>query len=115
MLLPATSKWTWNLAGSYEAHGVQLRLSAQYAATSLFSIGGPTGGNPVQYAPNDYQDARLTLDFTSSLVLRKGVKLYFNVKNLTNAPLRYYETTPTRPIQREYYEQTYEGGVKFAF
>ena len=28
--LPATSKWTWNAAAYYEAHGIQLRLSAQY-------------------------------------------------------------------------------------
>ena len=114
-LLPATSKYTWNVAGFYEAHGVELRLSAQYAGTSLFSIGGATGGNPVQYAPNDYQDKRLTLDLTSTLMIRKGVRLYFNVKNLTNQPLRYYETTSNRPTQREYYQATYEGGVKFNF
>ena len=111
--LPATSKYTWNLAGFYEAHGVEVRLSAQYAGSSLFSIGGPIGGSPVQYAPNDYQDHRLTLDLTSTLQIRKGVRLYFNVKNLTNQPLRYYETTANRPTQREFYESTYEGGVKF--
>lgn len=113
--LPATSKYTWNVAGFYEAHGVEVRLSAQYAGSSLFSIGGPTGGNPVAYAPNDYQDKRLTVDLASTLTIRKGVRLYFNVKNLTNQSLRYYESTPNRPIQREYYQSTYEGGVKFNF
>lgn len=116
-LLPATSKYTWNLAGFYEAHGLELRLSAQYAGASLFSIGGATGviGGVTQYGPNDYQDSRLTLDFTSALQLRKGVRLYFNVKNLTNRPLRYYESTPNRPIEREYYQSTFEGGLKFKF
>jgi hypothetical protein len=38
--------------------------------------------------------------------------VYFNAKNLTNAPLRFYEGSPNRPIQREYYDVTLEGGAK---
>lgn len=107
-ILPATSKWTWNAAAYYEAHGLQLRLSAQYVGANLFGIGdGP--------ATDVYQDARTTLDFTSSLEVRKGIKLYFNVKNLTNERYRIYEADTTRPIQREFYDQTFEGGVKFKF
>lgn len=106
--LPATSKYTWNAALYYEAHGVQLRLAAQYVGKNLFGIGdGPE--------TDVYQNARTTLDFTSSLEITHQVKLYLNVKNLTNEPLRIYEASSNRPIQREFYDVTYEGGVKFKF
>jgi TonB-dependent receptor len=107
-LLPATSKWTWNAAVYYEAHGVQLRLSAQYTGSNLFAIGDDA-------SLDVYQNARTTLDFTSSVDITKRIRLYFNVKNLTNEPLRIYEATSNRPIQREFYDETYEGGIKFKF
>ncbi|MBP2275927.1 TonB-dependent receptor [Sphingomonas sp. PL20] len=104
--LPATSKWTWNAAAYYEAHGVQVRLAAQYVGSNLFGIGDTAAGDV-------FQSPRTTLDLTSSLEILKGIRLYFNVKNLTNAPLRIYERDSSRPIQREFYDETYEGGVKF--
>ncbi len=41
--------------------------------------------------------------------------MYFNGKNLTNSPLRFYEGRNDRPIQREYYEYTLEAGVSVSF
>lgn len=38
--------------------------------------------------------------------------VYFNVRNLTNAPLRIYLGFPDWPIQREFYDQTYETGIR---
>lgn len=107
-LLPATSKWTWNAAAYYEKHGVQVRLAAQYVGSNLFGI----GDDP---STDVYQDARTTLDFTSSINVMHGVRLYFNVKNLTNERYRIFEASTSRPIQREFYDQTFEGGVKFKF
>jgi TonB-dependent receptor len=106
--LPATSEWTWNAAVYYEAHGVQLRLSAQYVGSNLFGIGDTP-------ALDVFQSPRTTLDFTSSIDLTRNVRLYFNAKNLTNEPLRIYEGAPNRPIQREFYDATFEGGIKFKF
>jgi TonB-dependent receptor len=107
-LLPGTSKVTWNLSGFYEAHGIQLRLSSQYVSHSLFGLGGDK-------ALDTIQDDRLTLDFTSSYQITHNWSVYFNAKNLLNTPLRYYEGSPDRPIQREFYDVTYEGGVKARF
>ena len=76
--------------------------------SNLFGIGdGPE--------TDVYQKARTTLDFTSSLDITKQIRVYFNVKNLTNEPLLIYEASSNRPIQREFYDETYEGGVKFKF
>ena len=104
-LLPGTSRLTWNAGGFYEAHGLQLRLAAEYVSKELFSLGGSK-------AEDTIQDNRLTLDFTSSYELRPGWQVYFNVKNLTNAPLRFYVYQPSFPIQREFYDQTFEAGIR---
>jgi hypothetical protein len=43
------------------------------------------------------------------------MSLYFNAKNLTNTPLTYSEATVGRPIQREFYRQTYQLGFEASF
>ncbi len=107
-LLPGTSRTTWNLAGFYEDHGVELRLAAQYVSPSLFGLGGDK-------ALDTIQDKRLTLDFTSSYQFDPRLTVYFNAKNLLNTPLRYNEGRSNRPIQREFYDVTYEAGVRAKF
>jgi len=106
-LLPGTSKWTWNMGAFYEAHNVQLRLSAQRVSAAIFGIGGP--GTDV------FQDARTTLDLTSSYAVTPQMSVYFNARNLLNTPLRYYEGSSNRPIQREFYLASYEAGFRFKF
>jgi TonB-dependent receptor len=107
-LLPGTSKVTANVAGFYEAHGVMARLSAQYVSRELFSLGG-------SQLTDTTQDDRLTLDLATSYKVNSNFTLYFDAKNLTNAPLRFYIGNPSFPIQREFYDVTYEAGVKFHF
>ena len=106
--LPGTSATTWNLAGFYEAHGLEARIAAEYVSHSLFGLGGDKSLDTLQ-------DDRLTLDFTSSYKFSDHWSAYFNVKNITNDPLRYYEGSSNRPIQREFYDQTYEAGIKAHF
>ncbi|MDB5450914.1 MAG: TonB-dependent receptor [Phenylobacterium sp.] len=107
-LLPGTSRATGNLAGFYEAHGLELRLAGEYVSKELFSLGGSK-------ATDTIQDDRLTLDFTSSYRLTSSWTVYFNAKNLTNAPLRFYLANVNYPIQREYYDETFEAGVRARF
>ncbi len=104
-LLPATSRFTYNVAAFYEAHGLDLRLSGEYVSHSLFGIGDSAQSDVLQ-------DSRFTLDFTSSYQVSPNWAVYFSAKNLTNQPLRYYEGAPNRPIQREFYDVTLEAGVK---
>jgi TonB-dependent receptor len=107
-LLPGTSQVTWNLAGFYEAYGLDLRLAAEYVSHSLFGLGGDKTLDTIQ-------DDRLTLDFTSAYQVDKHWQVYFNAKNLLNTPLRYYEGESNRPIQREFYDVTFEAGVRAHF
>jgi TonB-dependent receptor len=107
-LLPGTSPVTWNVAGFYEAYGLDLRLAAEYVSHSLFGLGGDKSLDVLQ-------DDRLTLDFTSAYHINRTWTVYFNAKNLLNTPLRYYEGEPDRPIQREIYDATFEAGVRAHF
>ena len=55
------------------------------------------------------------MDLTTSYQVTHNFNVYFNVKNLLNTPLRYYEGSPDRPIQREFYDATFEAGVRAHF
>ncbi|WP_174300486.1 TonB-dependent receptor [Caulobacter sp. S45] len=107
-LLPGTSQTTWNLAAFYEAYGAQVRLAAEQVSHSLFGLGGDKSLDVIQ-------DGRTTLDLTSSYQFTPNYGAYFEAKNLLNTPLRYYEGSSDRPIQREFYDVTIEGGVRVKF
>jgi TonB-dependent receptor len=107
-MLPGTSRLTWNIAPFYEAHGLQIRVAGEYVSKELFKLGGTKILDTIQ-------DDRLSVDFTSSYEFHPNWQIYFNVKNLTNAPLRFYVDNPSLPIQREYYLQTYEFGLRARF
>ena len=107
-LLPGTSTITANASLSYVGHGAEVQLSAEEVGKSLFTVGAdPT--------TDITQAARLTLDLTSTFAVRSNIKMYFNAKNLLNTPLTYYEGTPDRIIQREFYDVTLELGLKARF
>ncbi len=103
--LPGTSPMTFNAAVFYEAYGLSLRLASQYVGHSLYQVGGSR-------ATDQFEDSRFTLDFTSSYDFDEDLSVYFNVKDITNAPLRIYMGAPNWVIQREFYDQTYESGVR---
>jgi TonB-dependent receptor len=105
---PGTSMWTGNGALSYEKGPVQVRLATEYVGKTLFTIGGSR-------ATDVFQDARLTLDLTSSYQVNHNFEVYFEARNLLNTPLRFYEGTENRPIQREFYDITLEAGIKIRF
>jgi TonB-dependent receptor len=107
-LLPGTAKTTANTAGFYEAHGAELRLSMQYVGRQLFTLGGSKASDTIE-------DERTTLDFAASYRFNPMLQVYFNARNLTNAPLRFFIGDPSFPIQREFYDVTYEAGVKVHF
>jgi TonB-dependent receptor len=106
--LPGMFPWTWNAAASYEKYGLKLRVAGQYESSTLFTVGSST-------TTDVYQNERFTLDASSSYNLNRHAEIYLNLKNLTNAPLRFYEGQANRPIQREFYDMTIEAGLKLKF
>lgn len=106
--LPGTSQLTWNLAGFYEAHGLQIRISAQNTSAVIFNIGDRAG-------LDTFQDDKTQVDYTMSYVVNRRATVYFNARNLTDGALRFYEGFQNRPTQREFYGQSYEAGLRFHF
>jgi len=106
--VPGDSKLTYNVSLSYEAHKAQVRLSLLHVDATIFQIGSDPGLDV-------FEDQRTTLDLTSSYQLLSSMTVYFNAKNLLNTPLRYYEGSSNRQIQREYYQISYEAGVRLKF
>ena len=107
-VLPSTSKNTWNATVFYEKYGVGLRLAAYSASQDLFAIGGDRTGDV-------FNAKRTSMDFGSSYAVTGNWAVYFNAKNLLNTPHAFYQGTPDRPIQREFYGQTYQLGLRFDY
>jgi TonB-dependent receptor len=106
--LPSASKNTWNAAVFYEQYGLGLRVVGYSTSADLYGIGTD--------ASSDIWNAKRTsMDFGSTYTIQQHWTAYFNIKNLLNTPHMFYEGTPDRPIQREFYRQTYLMGVRFDY
>ena len=105
-LLPSTSKNTANLAFTYELAGLNVDLGAYYISKNIFGV----GSSP---ANDIWSQPRFSLDLGTSYALNDSVSLFFNVKNLTDTRLKFTEGAgASRPIQREFYGQTFTAGVR---
>jgi TonB-dependent receptor len=104
--LPSTAKHTANAELTYNYGPFEFKLAGYYTSRVLFSpnLSVPSG------AQDAYQDERKSLDLGSQYQINKWAMFYFNVKNLTDDPMRYSEGREDRPIQREFYGVTYQAG-----
>jgi len=106
--LPGQSRHVGNLALSYEKGRLSSRLALNFHGRYVDAVG--------ETAQTDvYSDDHSQLDFTATLRVRKGLRFYVDLVNLTNEPLRYYEGRPDRPIQEEYYKWWGTCGLKWGF
>ncbi|MDQ6646001.1 MAG: TonB-dependent receptor [Pseudomonadota bacterium] len=107
-LLPSTSKNTGNLAFTYDLHGLHLDLGAYYISKNIFGV----GNSP---ATDVWSQPRFSLDLGSTYAIDSHISVFFNIKNLTDTRLKFTEGPgANRPIQREFYGQTYTAGVRVA-
>lgn len=107
-LLPSTSKNTWNASLFYKRAGLSLNLAAYSVSSDLFAIG-------TDRSSDVFNASRTSMDFSASYDFPENWSIYFAVKNLLNTPHAFYQGTPDRPIQREFYDVTYLAGVRFHF
>ena len=107
-MLPSTSPHTWNAAIFYEKGPVGLRLAAYSASADLFTVGGDKTSDV-------YNATRTSMDFGANYAFRPHWLAYFNAKNLLDTPHAFYMGTKDRPIQREFYGQTYQIGFRFDY
>ncbi len=117
--LPSTSRNTWNATVFYEKYGLNLRLAAYSVSKDLFAIGAVPSTTNTTALPGKTSDVynaqRTSMDFGSSYDVIKHWTVYFNAKNLLNTPHKFYQGDSERTIQREFYGQTYQLGVRFDY
>jgi len=106
--LPYTAPNLYNVSLFYDKYGLQFSLAATFTDRSLEAIGSST-------LTDRYFDTEFHLDLSVSYRFCNGLGLYVHAKNLTNQAFRVYEGSTNRPIQREFYGETYVAGVQFKF
>jgi TonB-dependent receptor len=103
--MPGQAKHSGNIALYYETDKFYVKLSANYHDAFLSQLGGDKD-------LDEYYDEAWHLDFNAIWNVSGNFKLFADVVNLTNSPLRYYLGTPEYVKQREYYSWWCRLGIK---
>ena len=104
--LPGTTPNMFNGSLSYADKKLSVRLSANYSDAYIDEIGGNT-------LEDRYYDEQFLLDFNASYAINNALRIYFDVNNITDQPLRYYQGVKNRTMQAEYYGKRITFGVKY--
>ena len=104
--LPGTSPHMFNGSISYENKKLVARISANYTDGYIDEI----GSDPFY---DRYYDSQFFLDFNASYAITSRLRIFTELNNLTNQPLRYYQGERTRTMQLEYYRSKGSAGIKF--
>ncbi|WP_031526949.1 TonB-dependent receptor [Dyadobacter crusticola] len=104
--LPGTAPHMFNASLSWENRKFSARLSANYTAAYLDELGG-------NEFDDIYYDKQFFLDANAAYKITKTLRVFAEANNLTNQPLRYYQSISSRTVQAEYYRPRFNMGLKF--
>ncbi|TDE10553.1 TonB-dependent receptor [Dyadobacter psychrotolerans] len=104
--LPGTAPHMFNASLSWEDKRFSARLSANYTAAYLDALGGSD-------FDDIYYDKQFFLDANAAYKITKNLRVFAEANNLTNQPLRYYQSISSRTVQAEYYRPRFNLGLKF--
>jgi TonB-dependent receptor len=115
--LPETSPITYNATLFYETGPIYMDVSVNYVSRSLYATTNPATSGLADLNPRDadtFTSARTTVDANLEYNLTPRVTLFAQARNLTNTPLEFTQSASSQyPIQREFYDMDYLGGVRF--
>ena len=104
--LPGTAENMFNASLSYETEKLVLRASLNFASDYIDELGSD--------AFNDrYYDRQTFLDLNGSYAFTPQFRFFFEVNNLTNQPLRFYQGVEDQTMQIEFYDVRFNAGLKF--
>ena len=106
--LPGTSKHTANASIAYDDSRLSLRASMNFQDDFL----DPDGGVGDEAYFDRWYDRATTVDVNGEFLINARTRFFFEVNNLTNQPLRYYQGTRSRTMQAEYYNARVQTGLK---
>ena len=105
--LPGQSEHSGNLGLRYDLKGFSADLAWNFQSPFLYEIHAST-------LDDIWVDWHKRLDASISQRLGRGLLLYFQAANLTNAPYRLSMGDTHHPTQIEYSGRTYEGGIRLS-
>ena len=110
LLMPGSPEHTANASLYFDQAGFNVRLSYNFASDFIDEV-----GEEAFY--DRYYDKVNYLDLNASYTFGKKLKttFYAEATNLLNQPLRYYQGTPDRSMQAEYYGVRVNAGFKINF
>ena len=104
--LPGTAENMVNASLSYETEKLVLRASLNFASDYIDEIGDDNFNDR-------YYDRQTFIDLNGSYAFTPNWRFFFEVNNLTNQPLRYYQGVRQRVMQEEFYNVRMNFGLKF--
>lgn len=107
--LPGTSRTNYNLALTYEKHGLNARLAYNYRSKFIqtFDISEPE--------LNVYWDERASLDFSASYVLGLGWAVFGEVNNIQDTRQIRFQGQRNRVLEMEGFGRSWLAGVRYQF
>lgn len=104
--LPGTSPNMFNASLSFETKKLVLRASLNYSDAYIDELSDGAFFDR-------YYDKQLFLDFNASYAFTPNLRVFGEVNNITNQPLRYFQGVADRTMQVEYYNARFNLGLKY--
>jgi TonB-dependent receptor len=104
--LPGQADHIFNAALSYNKGKFQGRLAANYNGSFISELAANAQDDIIS-------DTRMQLDFSASYGINDKFRVFAEVNNITDAPVRFYQGVESRPFFQEYYSWWARLGLKF--
>lgn len=104
--LPGTAPHMVNASLSFETKKLVLRASFNFTDSYIDEL----GKNEFY---DRYYDRQMFVDLNGSYAFTKKLRFFFEINNLTNQPLRYFQGVSSRTMQAEWYNVRFNAGLKF--
>ena len=116
---------SYNFSPTYDRRNLSIRLGMTYNQANISSynyqtssngpiVAGGSGGGPRGPQGDQYFYSHLQVDLQGSYNLPKGFTAVAYGLNLNNEVFGFYNGSPNFPIQREFYRQTFGGGLRWS-
>ena len=106
--LPGQSRHIGNVAASYEKGGFSGRVSVNFHGAYIDVVGADN-------TQDRFYDTNAQLDVSVIQRVTRNLRLYVDLLNLNDAPLRYYQGVNDRVLQEEHYRWGSNFGARFEF
>jgi outer membrane receptor protein involved in Fe transport len=96
----------FNASLSYEDSKLSARVSVNYTSAYIDSYG-------VSEFYDRYYDTQTFVDFNAAYKITPQLRMFAELNNITNQPLRYYQGISERTMQSEFYNMRMNVGLKW--